>query len=297
MDRQPWPTRVRRGGVAASVVVALMAVLLQGPAAPAGASSTRVWHPAPGTTWQWQITGTVDETPGPAHMFDVDLMDAVPSARTIVVDGFGAVRWQRGDNAGLIRRLHARGKIVVCYLDSGAWESYRPDADLFPRDVVGATTGWSGERWLDIRRAAWSRFAPLIWARLDLARSIGCDGVEPDQNNPLGNDPGFPITRADQKAWYLAVAKAAHARHLSVGMKNGIETVDADTVAAFDWALNEECFQYRECRVMHRFVAAGKAVFQVEYQGRPDFFCPRARRLGFSSLKKKLSLGAWRIAC
>ena len=133
--------------------------------------------------------------------------------------------------------------------------------------------GWSGERWLDIRKAAWPKFAPIVWRRLDLAKSLGCDAVEPDQNNPVGNNPGFPITLADQKAWYLEVARQAHLRGLSVGMKNGIETVDADTVAAFDWALNEECFQYHECDLMKPFVDAGKAVFQVEYKLTTTSFC------------------------
>jgi hypothetical protein len=75
-----------------------------------------VWRPAPGTTWQWQITERVDETV-PAQMFDVDLFDA-----------------RDGEiNAGVIGRLHAKGAVVVCYMDSGAWESYRPDASKFPR--------------------------------------------------------------------------------------------------------------------------------------------------------------------
>jgi len=266
------------------------------PAAPM-ARPSKVWRPRPGTTWQWQITGKVDVTVGPAAMFDIDLQDAVPHARTVTVPGFGRVRWPKGDNAGVIKKLHARGKIVICYLDSGAWESYRPDARLFPASVRGNSTGWSGERWLDIRQRSWAKFAPLIWARMDLARSIGCDGVEPDQNNPIGNRPGFPISRADQKAWYLKVAHEAHKRGLSVGMKNGIESIDAQTVAAFDWALNEECFQYRECRALRAFVAAGKAVFQVEYQGSPARFCPQARELRLSSMKKRLSLGSWRATC
>lgn len=168
---------------------------------------------------------------------------------------------------------------------------------MFPSSVIGSGTGWSGERWLDIRRSSWSLFAPIIWARLDLARSIGCDGVEPDQNNPIGNSPGFPISLADQTAWYLEVARQAHARGLSVGMKNGIESVGRATVAAFDWALNEECFQYDECEVMRRFVSVGKAVFQVEYEGSPADFCPSALALGFSSMKKRLSLDSWRQRC
>ena len=80
-------------------------------------------------------------------------------------------------------------------------------------------------------------------------------------------------------------------------MKNGIEIVDSELVGAFDWALNEECFQYRECDGMKQFVAAGKAVFQVEYQGDTASFCPSANSYGFSSMKKRLALDAWRATC
>jgi hypothetical protein len=256
-----------------------------------------IWKPRPGTTWQWQITGTVDTTVSPAAMFDIDLTDAVPSARTVQVPGFGAVTWAKGVNAGVISRLHGAGKTVICYMDSGAWESYEPDAARFPRSVVGAGTGWDGENWLDIRPASWARFAPLIWSRMDVAKSIGCDGIEPDQNNPVGNNPGFPISVTDQTAWYVEVARQAHLRRLSVGMKNGIESVNPVTVATFDWALNEECFQYQECEVLAPFIRANKAVFQVEYQGDPASFCPAARADRFSSMKKRLELDAWRQTC
>jgi hypothetical protein len=256
-----------------------------------------IWKPKPGTTWQWQITGRVDTSVTPADMFDIDLSDAMPAARAVQVPGFGTVDWPKGPNAGVIDTLHRLGKVVVCYLDSGAWESYRPDAALFPPSVIGNGTGWDGERWLDVRPASRARFAPLIWSRMDVARSIGCDGVEPDQNNPIGNGPGFPITVADQTSWYLEVASQAHARSLSVGMKNGIENIDASTVGAFDWALNEECFQYDECDTLLPFVRAGKAVFQVEYQGNPAVFCPLAKQDGFSTLKKHLELGSWRQTC
>lgn len=292
----PAVARGRRARTGA--IRALAACVAAGLTVPAASPAARaVWRPAPGTTWQWQITGRVDARVGPARMFDVDLEDAVPSARTVTVAGIGAAVWPKGLNAGVVPRLHARGKVVVCYLDTGAWEDYRPDARLFPAAAIVAPTGWSGERWLDIRPASRPLFAPIMWARLDLARAIGCDGVEPDQNNPLGNAPGFPVTVADQTSWYLEVARQAHRRGLSVGMKNGIESIGPGTVAAFDWALNEECFQYRECDALRPFVLAGKAVFQVEYRGAASGFCPRARALGFSSMRKRLDLGAWRVAC
>jgi endo-alpha-1,4-polygalactosaminidase (GH114 family) len=263
----------RRG---ASVVLALSVCAALGVAGPARAAAASVWVPAPGTTWQWDIVGKVPEPFLDVAMYDVDLTDAMPAATTVPVAGFGTVTWPKGENAGVVDRLHAAGKVAVCYLDSGAWEQYEPDAGLFPgkpgwsagdpaTDVIGKTTGWDGEYWLDIRPTQWSKFAPIIWSRLDVAKSIGCDGVEPDQNNPLGNNPGPKITQADEKAWYLEVARQAHARGLSVGMKNGVEVTDADTAAAFDWNLNEECYFYDECDSLDAFADAGKAVFQTEY--------------------------------
>jgi hypothetical protein len=277
--------------------LALAGFTVASTAAPASARTTtrsertillsEVWSPSPGTTWQWQLVQKVDPTALSVEMVDLDLFDARP----------GQI------NEGVIDALHANGIVAICYLDTGAWESYRPDAWRFPRSVLGnrsyASNGdpWVGERWLDIRRRSWPKFAPIMWRRLDLAARLGCDGVEPDQNNSWGNKPGFPITKADEKAWYLKVAREAHRRGLSVGMKNGIEVIDAEMVAAFDWALNEECFQYAECGRLMPFIHAGKAVFNTEYRGEAATFCPRARARGFSSLKKHLALGPWRIAC
>jgi hypothetical protein len=34
----------------------------------------------------------------------------------------------------------------------------------------------------------------------------------------------------------------------------------------FDFALNEQCFQYNDCAPLLPFIKAGKAVFQVEYE-------------------------------
>jgi hypothetical protein len=257
------------------------------------------WQPAPGTTWQWQIVGKIGELQD-VQMYDVDLEEAVPTARTVEVPGIGAAIWPRGANAGIIERLHSRGIVAICYLDSGAFESYRPDANLFPASVIGNSTGWQGERWLDIRRSAWKSFAPIMWARFRLAREIGCDGIEPDQNNPLGNHSGFPVDRAVEASWYLEVAAMAHELGLSVGMKNGVEVISPMLVRSFDWSLNEECFYYHECDLERPFIEAGKAVFNTEYtddwrhRGIDSLgalaakVCPESRPLGFSTLIKRI---------
>jgi hypothetical protein len=238
----------------------------QAPRPPGG-----IWHPRPGTTWQWQIVGRVAPPFQPVQMYDIDLQDAVPRRAVSHFRLAGraqTVVWDAGLNAGVIDQLHRAGKVVVCYLDSGAAETYRPDWRLFPRQVILNSTGWGDEYWLDIRPGRWQLFAPIIWARFALAKQIGCDGVEPDVNNPVGNVPrSLGISYADERTWYLEVATMAHHYGLSVGMKNGIEpaVTDAATVRAFDWNLNEECFFFEECATLRQFIDAGKAVFQTEY--------------------------------
>ncbi len=231
-----------------------------------------VWQPAPGTTWQWQLTGDID-TSFDVAMYDIDLFDTPE----LVID-----------------ELHADGRAVVCYFSAGAWEDWRPDADDFPGEVLGDDNGWEGERWLDIRRLDVLR--PIMAARLDLAAAKGCDGVEPDNVDGYTNTTGFPLSGADQLAFNTWLARAAHRRGLSVGLKNDLDQIPA-LVSRFDWALDEQCFQYDECDLLTPFVDAGKAVFGVEYRGKTSDFCPEANSLGFSWLRKRLNLGPWVDAC
>ena len=133
-------------------------------------------------------------------------------------------------------------------------------------------------------------------ARLDLAAVKGCDGVEPDNVDGYTNTTGFRLSGADQMAFNTWLAKAAHRRGLSVGLKNDLDQIPT-LVSHFDWALDEQCFQYDECDLLTTFIDAGKAVFGVEYRGESSDFCPEATRLGFSWLRKRLDLGPWANAC
>ena len=134
--------------------------------------------------------------------------------------------------------------------------------------------------------------------RLDLAMDKGCDAVEPDNVDGYSNRPGFPLSYDDQLDYNRFIAREAHARGLSVGLKNDLDQVD-DLLPDFDWALNEECFDYDECGMLLPFIEAGKAVFQVEYGGesKAGRVCPRANAMNFDTLIKHVDLNAWRIAC
>lgn len=238
----------------------------------AAAPTSTIWQPAPGTSWQWQLTGTID-TSIDVQMYDIDLFDTPKST---------------------IDTLHGQGRVVICYFSAGSWEDWRPDAAAFPAAVKGKNNGWPGENWLDIRNSA--ELSPVMRARLDLAVDKGCDGVEPDNIDGYSNSTGFTLNYNDQLAYNRWLANEAHARGLSIGLKNDLDQV-GDLEPDFDWALNEQCFEYNECDLLLPFVQAGKAVFGVEYSGNTASFCPAANNMDFDWLYKKLDLDAWRVAC
>jgi hypothetical protein len=232
-----------------------------------------IWSPRPGTSWQWQLTGEIDRS-FDVQMYDIDLFDVAQS---------------------VIDELHSDGRIVICYFSGGSWEEWREDALDFPESIIGKPLqGWPGERWLDIRRI--DLLGPLMQKRLDLAVAKGCDGVEPDNMTAYDNNSGFAISADDQIGFNIWMAKEAHARQLSIGLKNDLNQI-VELVDHFDWALNEECFQYDECELLLPFIEAGKAVFGVEYEGDPDVYCPQANRMDFDWLTKDLDLDARRTSC
>ena len=236
-------------------------------------NSSPVWHPTPGTSWQWQLSGTV-ATDIDVQMYDIDL-EETPTAT--------------------IARLHADGRIVICYMSAGSWEEYRPDADQYPDEILGnPLDGWPDERWVDFRRI--DLLGPILTARMDLAVNKGCDGIEPDNIDGYINDTGFPLTADDQLVFNRWLADQAHSRGLSIGLKNDLNQV-GQLVESFDWALNEQCFYYGECDLLTPFIQAGKAVFGVEYSGDTDVFCPQANDMNFDWLKKNLNLDSWRQSC
>ncbi|GHF59147.1 endo alpha-1,4 polygalactosaminidase [Streptomyces mashuensis] len=231
------------------------------------------WQPRPGTRWQWQLGGSVD-TGVDAPVYDID--------------GFE-------NSAETVARLHARGRKVICYVNAGAWEDFRPDQRRFPKELLGKKNkGWDGEKWLDIRRLDVLR--PIMAARFDMCRQKGFDAVEPDLTEGFRNRTGFPLTAGDQLAFNRMLASLAHERGLSIGLKNDLEQIP-QLVDDFDFAVNEQCAQYGECERLTPFIKKGKAVFHVEYDLPTEKFCATAQRLGLSSMRKKLELDAWRQPC
>lgn len=245
----------------------------------AGAGGSGAGGPtlAPGVTWQWQLSGLPLDTSVDAQIYDVDLFETTDAE---------------------FAKLRADGRTVICYFSAGSFEAFRPDAGEFPDEVKGSPLDppFADELWLDVRAPA---VLQRVRARLDLAVSRGCHGVEPDNVDGYANDNGFGLSEGDQLAFNRAIATEAHARGLSVGLKNDLDQLAA-LVGDFDWALNEECFSFEECDLYaDTFLAAGKAVLHAEYVEASQLgaVCAVTRPLGLSTLVKHIELDAWRLPC
>jgi hypothetical protein len=233
------------------------------------------WKPTPGTSWQWQLSGVLD-TSVSASVYDIDLFNTGPAQ---------------------IAALQAQGRRVVCYFDT-AWEPGRPDSVQLEAYRGNPVVGWPGQYWLDIRQPA---VAAVMKARIALAQQKRCDAVEADEVDARSNNPGFPITAADQQGFIRALAAEAHAHGIAFALKNDLGEVP-QLLGDVDFAINEECFQFNECGALSPFIGANKAVFQVEYTpgdlaAKGASICPQANALNFDTLIKHLDLGAPRYAC
>jgi hypothetical protein len=202
-----------------------------------------------------------------------------------------------GENstAADVAAIHAAGAIAVCYVDTGTLEMGRSDYSQFPASVIGpVVSGWPMENWLLVTAANQAVILPLMQARFEnWCRSKGFDAIEADNMDGWTNITQIP--EADNITYDLAIGQLAHAASLSIGLKNVMTDLDATQypsfLANFDWALNEQCYEYSECGVYTAagsFIPSGKAVFDVEYNVSPD--CTQANQAHMNAQMSDLNL-------
>ena len=214
----------------------------------------------------------------------------------------------RGTTTRSTRRPSRRSTIValtaICYVSAGTAERFRPDYRRYVRfdrrhhhSLIGKpfSSVFPNEYWLNIKNARGQRDFILrrVEARTEKCARAGFDGVEYDNVDAYAQgrkSTGWRIRPHGQLVFNRALARIAHRNGLSVALKNDLGQLER-LEPHFDYAINEQCFQYHECANnpapgYRAFTRAGKAVFQVEYRIRRGLFCDRAAALGASSIKK-----------
>jgi hypothetical protein len=218
----------------------VLAVALLVPAAPAGAGEGPALPPS-GTDWDYQLGG---DRPVP--------------------DGVGIVARDRTSEP-------LAGVYNVCYVNGFQTQ---PDARRFwkrhwrlvlKKDGEPVVDGAWGEWLLDIRTRA---------KRRDLARIVGgwtagCaddgfDAVEYDNLDSFTRSRGL-ITPRDARRYAAALVDRAHEEGLAAAQKNRAGW--DGTVVGYDFAIAEECAQWRECGAYTD--TYGSAVLAVEYRRKP----------------------------
>ena len=245
-------------------------VPLKSRGAPAGGSTgggvaAGRWVPPQSLTWYWQLQGTVNNSE-PVAAYDIDGFD---------------------NSAAEVSSLHGQGKHVICYIDVGTAENWRPDYSSFPASVLGSSNGWPGERWLDISKL--SILEPIMTARFQMCREKGFDAVEPDNMDGYENSTGFPLTASEQLSYDEWIAGEVHALGMAVLQKNDGEQV-AQLESDFDGALDEQCNQYHECASFEPYLAAGKPVLNAEYSLSTSSFCAADNAAGIMGARYGVEL-------
>ncbi len=217
-----------------------------------------------GTGWYWQLQGAINVTKK-VKVYDIDLFETSPA---------------------IISSLKASGLLVVCYFSAGTYEDWRPDKMDFPSNTLGNGLGWPGEKWIDFRNSVVKN---IMIKRLDLAKTKGCDALEPDNVDGFANNSGFNLTAQDQINFLKFLATESHLRGMLIGLKNATDLVTS-LVSIFDFAVVEECFKYNECEAYSAFIKQNKAVLNAEYNAYSPLICTKAQNLRFSTVFFNLDL-------
>jgi hypothetical protein len=273
----------------------LVGLLVGGGFAAPGRADTW-WKPSGSLPLHWNLGGTINVN-NARHIGEraIDGTTVLPRPAVLDIDG-------QYNTAQTVATLHARGQKVICYIDAGVFEDYRPDAAKFPKSVIGrADQGWDGSYWLDIRRL--DILLPIMEARIrDWCSARGFDAVEPDEIDGWENASGFPLTYNDQVVYNRAIAGLIHKYNMAAIQKGDIIQTQ-DLVAYFDANLNEECGRYAECTNPYRedtdteqvglqaYTQAGKAVWMAEYRAADATKAGRyAKTYGWNCAQYKLGL-------
>lgn len=163
--------------------------------------ATSIWQPPVGAFWQIILSLPVSPPYPKVSILELDLFTA---------------------NKSTISALTSQNIKSICYFSAGSYEDWRPDASFFhPSDYGNPLQGWPGEYWLNTSSP---NVRNIMTTRLDLAASIGCNRVDPDNTDGYGpdNDSGLNLTQNTAVDYINFLATEAHNRNLSSALRTAL---------------------------------------------------------------------------
>jgi hypothetical protein len=130
-----------------------------------------IWQPPVNSTWQIILAKSM--------VLDDNATSLAPNVDVYDLDLFLT-------STATIDKLHSLGKKVICYFSAGSYEPDRPDSQDFNAEDKGkGLSGWPGERWLNLNS---QNVQTIMAKRIQLAKSKGCDGIDPDNTDAYVRD-------------------------------------------------------------------------------------------------------------
>lgn len=150
------------------------------------------------------------------------------------------------------------GKKTVCYI-SAHWESWRPDADSFPPEILGRDLGdWKGERIVDIRR--WNKLEQIFDKRILMCKHKGFDAIEFDNIDQRAR----AVSLLDVTLFVKRLVALSGKHGLPVFQKNMPHHVEQfESIMA--GAIVESCNVWDECPYFEPYFQKNKPVWMIEY--------------------------------
>ncbi|PWN32698.1 uncharacterized protein FA14DRAFT_76940 [Meira miltonrushii] len=250
-------------------------------------TNSSIWQPAAGISWNYLLLSP-------------PLTNATNGTQAIGLDLFDV-------QTEIVQGLQQNGAKVICYFSAGSYENWRPDQAQFQPDDLGKSLkGWKGERWLNVSSP---NVHKIMEARMDLAVQKHCDAIDPDNVDGYDNDNGLGLTETDAINYLSFLSTSAHSRGLAIGLKNAGGIVD-NVVDVFQFSVQEQCEQTKECEQYTPFITQNKPVFHVEYPKgdktnnnadvsatQKQIICNDSTAKGFSTIMKNMNLDSWIESC
>eukprot|EP00121_Abeoforma_whisleri_P013543 Awhi_evm1s12495 len=178
--------------------------------------------------------------------------------------------------ASQIQDYQVKGHIVLCYISAGTVETWRKDYKENKEEwdsIKAENMDWYRETWIDIVNK-YAKVKELMTRRWKIAAKKGCDGIESDNVDCFEHEEDCVDGVSQDKLVEAQIkyakwqAKTAHRYGMSLGLKNSLSLIP-ELIDHFDYAVNEQCIQYKECHRLQPFTDSGKAIFGAEYYQQP----------------------------